>query len=34
MMSKVGIALIECDKFPHTNLFWSHRMREKGTFVR
>ena len=30
--SKVGIAFIDCDKFPHTNPFWSHRMREKGIF--
>ena len=21
-----------CDKFSHTNPFWSHRMREKGIF--
>ena len=33
MKSKVSTAFIECNKFPHTNLFWPHRMREKGTFV-
>ena len=32
MKSKVGIAFIECDTFPHTNPFWSHRMGEKGIF--
>ena len=33
MKCKVGgIVFIECDKFPHINPFWSHRMREKGIF--